>query len=119
MRLFSFGFYLCRFTAFIVCLFAVPKVEAITFKSTPVIPTATDVVDFVAADVNNDGKPDIVYVDGQAYGQRAVHVLLNNGNGTFTHAADIALPAGICCNLTVADVTGDGKPDLVLAGNRS
>jgi hypothetical protein len=96
-----------------------PPVKATTFKNPPLIPTATDVVDFVTADINNDGKPDIVYVDGQAYGQRAVHVLLNNGNGTFTHATDIALPAGICCDLTVADVTGDGKLDLVLAGNSS
>ncbi len=109
---------LSRGILFIVLLFVAP-VQAITFKSPPVIPTATDVVDFVAADINNDGKPDIVYVDGQAYGQRAVHVLLNNGNGTFIHTVDIALPAGICCDLTVADVTGNGKPDLVFAGYSS
>jgi len=119
MRIFRLRAHLCGFITFSVCLLTVHKVQAITFKSPPVIPTATDVADFVAADINNDGRPDIVYVDGQSSSQRAVHVLLNNGNGTFTHLQDIALPSGVCCDLSVADVTGDGKPDLVLAGNSS
>ena len=92
--------------------------QAITFKNPPVIPTGTDVTEFASADVNNDGKLDIVYIDGRA-AQFALHVLLGKGDGTFAHGQDISLPAGVCCALTIADVTGDGKPDLIIAGNTS
>jgi hypothetical protein len=68
------------------------------------------------ADVNNDGKLDLIYVDGLAYNQHALHVLLGKGDGTFTHGQDISLPPNICCALTIADVTNDGKPDILLAG---
>jgi len=98
-------------------LMCVP-LQAITFKNPPVIPTSTDVTELASADINNDGKLDIVYIDGSAP-QFALHVLLGNGGGTFTHGQDISLPAGVCCALTIADVTGDGKPDLILAGNTS
>lgn len=99
-------------------LLAVTPLRAITFKSAPLIPTPMDISLLVSADVNGDGKPDLLYVDGSG-GQKAVHILLSNGNGTFTHAYDIALPTGVCCALTIADVTGDGKPDLLLVGNSS
>jgi len=42
---------------------------------------------------------------------------LGNGDGTFTHGQDISLPAGICCAVTLADVTGDGKLDVILQGS--
>jgi hypothetical protein len=92
--------------------------HAITFKNPPVIPTSTDVTELASADVNNDGKLDIVYIDGSA-AQFALHVLLGSGDGTFMHGQDIGLPAGVCCALTIADVTGDGKPDLIIAGSTS
>lgn len=85
-----------------------------TFKNPPIIPTATDVVGIATADLNHDGKPDLVYMDGST--SYSLHVLLGNGDGTFTHGQDIILPAGVCCTVTVADVTGDGKLDVVLQG---
>ncbi|HEX4003324.1 MAG TPA: FG-GAP-like repeat-containing protein [Candidatus Acidoferrales bacterium] len=88
-----------------------------TFKNPELIPTSTDPLDIVAADVNNDGKLDLLYVDGQNYGQHTLHVLLGRGNGTFSHGEDISLPSNVCCALTVADVTNDGKSDILLAGN--
>jgi len=97
-----------------VLVMSVPA-QAINFKNPPIIPTSTDVAEIVTADVNKDGKLDLVYVDGTAP-QLTLHVLLGNGNGTFTHGQDINLPAGVCCALTVGDVTGDGKPDVALAG---
>lgn len=119
MRTFRCGVHFRQLAALMVCLLTLPAAKAITFKSPPVIPTASDVLLLVTADVNGDGKPDLVYVDGPQYNQRAAHVLLNNGNGTFTHGQDIGLPAGVCCSLTVADVTGDGKVDLLFLGSNS
>ena len=87
------------------------------FKNPELIPTSTDPLDIVTSDVNNDGKLDLLYVDGLNYGQRTLHVLLGRGDGTFSHGEDISLPPGVCCALTVADVTGDGTPDVLLAGN--
>jgi len=72
----------------------------------------------VTADVNNDGRPDILVTvcTAQANGacERAgVAVLLGNGDGTFRKPflQDVGFPSG---SLTVADVNGDGKPDLVI-----
>src|SRR5579885_289994 len=60
------------------------------------------------ADVNGDGRPDLVTVDHNSY---EVSVLLGNGDGTFGR------PRFICYGYSaaVADVNGDGKPDLLVA----
>src|SRR6185437_14841429 len=61
-----------------------------------------------------DGKPDLALLDG-TLSSAAVGVLINNGDGTF--AAEVDYPAGWApTSLTVADLNGDGKPDLA-AGN--
>jgi hypothetical protein len=62
-------------------------------------------------DFNGDGIPDIVAQD--AAQPSTVHVLLGNGDGTFSDAGtvDLRTPAG--SPLTVADVNRDGRQDLV------
>jgi hypothetical protein len=64
------------------------------------------------ADVNNDGAPDIV-VANQNLG--TVGVLLNFGNGTFrpqtTYSTGVG---GGPTSVVVADVSGDGKPDIIV-----
>ncbi len=94
--------------------------EAGTFKNPSLIDTPSDPTGIVAADFNHDGKLDLVYVDGTA--GSTLHILLGNGDGTFTHGQDVALPAGICsyfssCVINVGDVTKDGNLDLILGGD--
>jgi hypothetical protein len=102
-------------------LFSLVPVQlgAQTFEHPPFVPTSADPYLIVVADVNNDGKPDLIYVDGPAYAAHALHILLGKGDGTFSHAPDISLPAGLCCSLTVADVTKDGKADILLSGSNA
>ena len=66
------------------------------------------------ADVNGDGKPDLLVANYYAPGDGAVGVLLGNGDGTFQPA--VAYDSGTpgAWTVTVADVNGDGKPDLVV-----
>ena len=61
-------------------------------------------------DVNNDGKLDIAVLDAIS---ADVNILYNNGDGTFgaptSYSTAITLPS----ELYVADVNGDGVPDLL------
>jgi hypothetical protein len=63
----------------------------------------------VAADLNNDGKADLVYVSGA----NQVSVRLNNGDGTFQPAVNYTV-GRLIGSVTVMDVNGDGNPDLLV-----
>jgi hypothetical protein len=69
---------------------------------------------FVAvADVNGDGKPDIIATNTQGT-LSSVGILLGNGDGTLQPAQ--TYPAGYePTSIAVADVNGDGRPDLVVS----
>ena len=68
------------------------------------------------ADLNGDGKPDIVTVNN--YPGNVVNILLGNGNGTFQARQTLA-PGMNPLSIVVADVNGDGKPDLLIANANS
>ena len=74
-----------------------------------------NVVYIEAVDLNGDAAPDVIAMDTR---NSAFLVFLNNGDGTFAHASIVPVtPAGGAKlaggGLTVADVNGDGKPDVL------
>lgn len=66
-----------------------------------------------AADVNGDGRPDIVVANT---GSGDVSVLLNRGNGTFEPEQAYRV-GGSPIAVAIADLNGDGLPDIVAANS--
>ncbi|MGA8741409.1 MAG: VCBS repeat-containing protein [Terracidiphilus sp.] len=75
------------------------------------------------ADVNRDGKPDLIVsnwcVSSGDCANGTVGVLLGNGNGTFQPAVIYGSGGQYARPAVVADLNGDGKPDLVVANDGS
>jgi hypothetical protein len=91
----------------------------LAFATSQVISTPSICLTALVADVNGDGKPDLVLgivADG-TFGVfvNTVEVLLGNGDGTFTPTPPIPVYLDVIA-LGVGDFNGDGKPDLVAFG---
>jgi len=78
------------------------------------------------ADLNGDGKPDVVVANCEPYGfgtcgnngnvvNGVVAVLMGNGDGTFLPPVTYDSGGAEAWSVAVADVNGDGKPDLVVS----
>ncbi|HXM43940.1 MAG TPA: VCBS repeat-containing protein [Bryobacteraceae bacterium] len=72
----------------------------------------------VIADVNGDGKPDLVIASAVIVGesvQAAVSIMLGNGDGTFQAPVNYdAAAGGSAGSIAVGDFNGDGKPDIAM-----
>jgi Bacterial Ig-like domain (group 3)/FG-GAP-like repeat/FG-GAP repeat len=80
------------------------------FKQPLVILTGSWPAGIVAADLNGDGKADLIYTDfGATATASTTHVLLNKGDGTFSAGQTIAT-AGAA--IAAADFDHDGHIDL-------
>src|SRR5882757_9422295 len=80
-----------------------------TFQPAATYNSAEDSNALAVADVNRDGKADILVI-----GPDKVAVLRGNGDGTFQSAVKYSLGSEVGSSVAVADVNGDGKPDLLL-----
>jgi hypothetical protein len=72
-------------------------------------PSYTAPGETVTADFNQDGKPDLVSIDGT--------VLLGTGDGTFRPGTPLNLNGTKPTLIAAADFNGDGKPDVLLTGS--
>lgn len=70
----------------------------------------------VAADLRGNGDTDLILaITGGGCGSGGFEVLLGNGNGTFASTPATYSTGGFTYDITVADMNGDGKPDIVVA----
>jgi hypothetical protein len=81
-------------------------------------PITGTVFGLATADLNGDGVPDMVVASEASANSGSLTVLLGKGDGTFTTGASLpitlpTLPAPPPIGVTIDDVNGDGKLDLV------
>ena len=105
---------LTKLRCFLVCtiLLSPSTLQAQLFGTATVVPVAGSPTQTVSGDFNRDGRADIVYQD--AYSGGSLHVMLGNGDGTFTTGQVIPMPDTVGTVITVGDINGDGIPDLAI-----
>ena len=85
------------------------------FAEGPPMPVGAATQSVSAADLNGDGKTDLVVANQNS---NTVSVLLGTGTGTFAAKSDYAMSAPPS-SLAVRDVNGDGRPDLAVTEGQS
>jgi len=97
-----------------------PGATTPSFAAQQTFATGSEPFCVTAADLNGDGKPDLIVAN---YDSNTVSVLLNTtapGATTLSFAAQTAFATGSEPRfVTAADLNGDGKPDLIVANLNS
>lgn len=89
-----------------------------TFQGVRFYASKNSLYSVAAADVNGDGKLDLVVAGANANTSAgSVGVLLGNGDGTFQAIHNYSSGGFFAFSVAVADINGDGKPDLIIANN--
>ena len=94
----------------VLFLWCLPLAAQVNLLTALHFPTGNGPRNVVAADLNGDGKPDLVSCNTD---DGTVSVLLGNGDGTFQRP--VAYSVGQVSALAIGDFNGDGKPDLAVA----
>jgi hypothetical protein len=102
----------CR-SLLIFCALPAALTAQVNLLSTPFVPVGSGPRNIAAADLNADGKADMVAANSL---DGTISVLLSNGDGTFRPAVKYVL-GGNPNDVAIADFNGDGKPDLAVANS--
>ena len=93
------------------------SIGALSFLPRLDIPTGQDDFTLSAGDINGDGKPDLAVANQQG---NSATVLINTSAGNVISFNRTDFPVGSSSRATaLADVDGDGKPDLIVGNNES
>jgi hypothetical protein len=84
-----------------------------TLASSPNAGTGNNPICVTTADVNGDGKPDLICANNN-YFPGTLTVFTNDGSGGFVIASSLNVGNGPC-SVTAANINGDNKPDLICA----
>ena len=87
-------------------------------KAVPYITSGYNPYSVAVADVNGDGTLDLIIANEEQSKnnpQGSISVMLGRGNGTFHKAVNYNSGGQSAFSISVADVNGDGKLDLVVA----
>ncbi len=68
-----------------------------------------------AADLNNDGREDLITTCGSGSGNGQFAVNLSTGDGVYAPQVCYSLPSGQAFSIAVGDFNGDGNLDLIVA----